>query len=532
MQLKQRYKETFKDRYGHDICDRDGHFWRFPYTDVSSALLEEVWPNPYMDRGRLADIVGAGRAEALEEASQSIGIHFRRVLNVAETDGALTDDEGAPVLVRDEQGVRITPIMYALAYEGYGEQEVFDTYEPWLHDESKEPESLDTFEWHLRQEVYTVIEGDESRKVMDYVIAWDKDGTTFTMPFALDEYARRFMYLSLCALVSLLGCRNTVYRILYPMKRELKRTKMKTSQLVIPNDAVTNALFEYGRNAIGPEQYHDGLERSIMIPTGKDSSAELTIVNKQPFDALIETYKLTPKHRFWLETAMSIAYNDGKEPVWEITGADLLKFNGWSNPYQKSAIPTMQDAYKCLDTMAYVLRLAIDTTNEQKRFDGLKSEYELRNVIDGKMRIRKFDDGTEDFALILNRAVGPDPIDAFILARYAVDKKQVVTMTRADMEFKTVKRLQIEHRMMWRYVWRRVCEQKTSNTIVFDTIFKNIGIDGITRQKRSQMLGVLHKMLKERRDQGTLTFEWNKKGNRDYSVTIRKTECSDAICGD
>lgn len=530
------WTQGFYNDYLPQIVSHDGHFWRFPYTEALEVLTSEMWPNTHITKGEASKLIGEhmGSAERGEKAyeqlvsaSQNIGVHFRKVLEVVEAEGKLQSDQGEPVLSYCEDGVCITPIVAALANDGYTLAEIFGDYEPSLLVDSQEEETEisenpEQYEWYLRRGEWKSEEIEGARIVNDYELIWGKDGEDYTvMPYELNEDAQRFMYLALYALVSLLGCKNMVYQIVYPMKRDRKKSQIRTKNRISPNDSASRGLFGRDKDYITADKYHGGREQAITIPTGKNTSVDLTIINRQSFDSLVETYQLSPIDGFWYETIVSINYNDGKEPITKMRGSDLLRFNGYVNPYQDSTRGTMKSAYDCVRKMAYTLRVAIDATNEHKRYENVAEVYKEQPIIDANVSVMRFDDGTEDFEIELNTTMGKEAFTALPFARYASDKEQIITMKRADMEFETVKRLRIEHRMMWRYVWRRVCEQKTSNTIVFDTIFRNIGLEGITKQKRSQMLGVLHKMLKERRNQGVITFDWTKNGNRDYSVTVQ-----------
>ena len=538
-QHKYEAEARFRNTYAEEINSHDGHFWRFPYTELSETLLAEQWPNPYVDAGRISDIVGEDRCNDLMSASQNIGVHFRRVLETIEADGRLTNDRGETVIVIDQnEGVRITPIVSALFDDGFGEYDIFGEYEPALlssdqEEEQQVVESPDTYEWFIKRGEWKEVDilTLEERTQSGYMLTWGQPGEgKTTMPYELDENARSLMYLSLYALVSLLDCKNVVYQILYPMKRERKHSKLRTETSLSPNDAVTNGLFNRDKNMVTADKYNCGLDNSITISTGKDTSVQLTIVNEQPPTSRTETYQLSPDDRFWYETVVSINYNDGKEPITVIRGSDLLSFNGYSNPYQENARDIIREAFRCIHKMSSILQVAIDTTEERKRYENVAESYKLQPIIDASISLMRFEDNAVDFEIELDTTHGKEAYAALPLAKYASDKGQVVVMTRSDMEFKTVKKLRLEHRKMWRYVWRRACEQKTSSTIVFDTLFRDINLEDMDRFKRGRMITTLRKMLQERRDQGRLTFKVNRKGNREYSVTVKRIDSIKDIC--
>ena len=76
--------------------------------------------------------------------------------------------------------------------------------------------------------------------------------------------------------------------------------------------------------------------------------------------------------------------------------------------------------------------------------------------------------------------------------------------------------------MMWRYCLQRAKQRKTNRKILFETMFRNIGLDGADRYKKARMLAMLRKMLDERQSGGQLTYEWHtEEGEKSaYGVTI------------
>ena len=104
---------------------------------------------------------------------------------------------------------------------------------------------------------------------------------------------------------------------------------------------------------------------------------------------------------------------------------------------------------------------------------------------------------------------------------YAYSKRQLLTFSRDDFRFDGL-RLSTEHRRMWLYVLRRLREKGTSNTIVFKTMFDEMGLDP-DRSKKSRMLKQLRAMLDMRISEHRLikSYGWNTgTANVARSVTI------------
>ena len=126
----------------------------------------------------------------------------------------------------------------------------------------------------------------------------------------------------------------------------------------------------------------------------------------------------------------------------------------------------------------------------------------------------------EDFRIELNVRNG-EPLSALPLAVYAYSKRQLLTFSRDDFRFDGL-RLSTEHRRMWLYVLRRLREKGTSNTIVFKTMFDEMGLDP-DRSKKSRMLKQLRAMLDMRISEHRLikSYGWNTgTANVARSVTI------------
>jgi len=539
----------FRDEYAPEIVAHDGHYWRFPYTEVSYALIAYELNHfaRITDDEATSDETGItkNRWEQFKKSYASVLPHFEKVLETIE-DGTFVDDDGKePIHVeRTDESVRIdiSPVISKLAENGFESIDIFGEWGDYplgaievereeVTDKDGNPIDQDVLGefyfmpdnwadegWIIVKDLRGV--GDSGLAVNEYGLL-DPNNDAL-IPFDPCDYFG-FYYLTMYALVSLLDCRKSIYSIVYPQKRRRRKSNVTTKQVVMPNDAITNAFFGRESNAIQPWDYfnHDTSKKALSVATSNNGHANVVVIHdaETTIDAAIETYRMTPEDRFWLEAICSLA----RDGYTVISGSDLLKFNGYQNPYQTSARDTMRRAYQSVRKM-HRMRIAIDTTKENsKRYPNLAKSYDEQPLVDCGWRVMRFDDESLDFEITLNLTKDGTPLGALPLAVYARDKKQLLLAKRTDFEFKTIGKLTLEHRLMWRYVLRRMKDKTTSPTIVFDTIFKNIGLENVDRQKRSKMLTVLHKMLDERKKDGTLTFTWNrdKNGRAEYSVTIR-----------
>lgn len=551
-EAENKYRTTqrnwFTEQYAPEIAERDGHYWRFPYSSVSYALIAYEL-NRFVsitDEQAIRTIrplmTGAvkpeNRWQQFIEAHDAVEGHFTKVLETIES-GTFTDDDGnEPLHVEKlDEGITIdiSPIIAALGSEGYESIDIFGNWDPPIgsveNDEPREegvyyedfimPEGWYTGSWHL---VKGPTKDEDGNEVTAYALVDNHDIVNYFDP---TEYFG-FVYLTMYALVTRMHCHKSIRAIVYPSKRSRKTRNITTKTVVMPNDTITNAFFERGANTIQPWDYfhHDKQETALSIVTGSKGKGIKTFVVINPgeettIDQAVDTYRLSPEDRFWLEAICSLA-RDGYKVI---RGSDILKFNGFSNPYRKNSTKendVMNNAYTSIRKM-WRLRIAINTTGELKGYKGLAEAYDERPIVDCNWRLLRFDDGSFDFEIILNTTNDGTALGALPLAVYAKDKKQLLFAERTDFDFKTLRGLRLESRLMWRYVLRRMYSKTMKQTIVFDTIFKNIGLEDIDRQKRSSMLATLHRMLDERRSQGVLTFAWNKKGRSEYSVTIKAT---------
>lgn len=305
-----------------------------------------------------------------------------------------------------------------------------------------------------------------------------------------------------------------------PTRRARGKGAAKVAEILSPNDIVTNALFERGPNAIQPAQYFS--DEPIEIKTGKDISAEVLIANDFELDEAIEAYRLDAYDRFWFEKVCTIAL-EGRT---EIKGSEILKLAGYKNPYKAGAISTMESAARSVDKMRRTT-VTIDTTNERAKYNKsggrLVRDISRKNIITGTLHLEKYDDGTHDFTLELHTDETGETVSALPLMQYATDKGQILMLPNDNAAFEGPEKIRptIEQRVMWSYVERRLASKSQSDTIIIETIFKNMDLKDAPKKKKEQLKGQLRKMLKNYKANGRIAnFSIKNKGTAREAVAI------------
>lgn len=240
---------------------------------------------------------------------------------------------------------------------------------------------------------------------------------------------------------------------------------------------VTNAIFERGEKGIGPAAYFS--EEPVSLPTGNGGEVLVTVAadSSIDIDAPAETYQPSDRTRFWLDPLYTLAY-EGHD---EITGSDLLKQNGISNPYSSTSQGVMRDALEHV-MRATMTIVSIDVTKEKR------NSRRGRAVVSGSIRLKPLvsadidldmlttDDGdiVRDFTVRLKYR-GDDVGDALPLAQYDRSRGMFTQVSADDVTFTGI-RLTTDDRQMWRYVLRRIKTRKQSDTILFETMWRDLEI--------------------------------------------------------
>lgn len=268
-------------------------------------------------------------------------------------------------------------------------------------------------------------------------------------------------------------------------------------EIVQPRDAVTGALYEpHRRTYIQPQNYFSG--EPILIPTGSGRSVSLTIFapDGTSIDADPADYLLSSKERDYVDAAFSYALKGYSE----VSGANILKAMGVSNPYQASAATIMNEAFSAFERLTRTL-IVLDTRNDYatEKADGKPLTISLtrRPIVNAELTIKGYGEGEgqiKDFSLHL---FDTDPAEAFTTHIYGKNKGHFATLPTNIPALKPLK-LRMIHRKMLNYTNRQITAHKPSNTILYETMFENLGIPGETsadKKRRERLKQVYRRIL-------------------------------------
>lgn len=281
----------------------------------------------------------------------------------------------------------------------------------------------------------------------------------------------------------------------------------------------------------------------VTIATGKGAAAQLSLFlapelnyNEMTMAERAE-YQLTEEDRFWLRALQSIVYDNPDET--RVYGTDILKRWGWANPYAKNSYPVMAEALKAVRKMR-VVSVAIDTTKEQgayKRNRGkVVRSVQERPIVDCLVTVEEVEtkDGksVKDFHVDLRPKEGKDATDALPTLGYALEKGQLITADSSvfvfdgveDRSGKTiapaVQHLTKDHRRMAAYVYAQAMTKKTSNVILYSTMFTSLGIE-MNKHRKSRAHKKVCEMLENWKARGIIGNWWEKmEGARVAGVVV------------
>lgn len=318
---------------------------------------------------------------------------------------------------------------------------------------------------------------------------------------------------------------------------------LRDYDVMVTTDPIAGALFDPGRDGyIEPGEWWDEEPKEIRSSKHGHIALQLRLPQGIQIDDEQAEQKLTATERFWYETAEKLA----REGRHIIRGSDMLKKNGFSNPYRKTSAPTMADAARAMVTLTG-RRIFIDTTNEYKgvKHGGmeLKRQITLRPILDGEYSFTEWGDGSKTVRDFEIRLRTDNPVDAFALLGYQLEHGMFADLPGHDDCLDHMGKLTLDNRKMWREVRRRMAIEnmpgdgvRGERRILFSTLFKTLDIPGTTRAdeaKRMRMLDMLEKMLRRAcRDDHTyrgkkikhtrLFRSWRfiERGGRRYGVEI------------
>lgn len=292
----------------------------------------------------------------------------------------------------------------------------------------------------------------------------------------------------------------------YARKSPYKRRRDDNFSLVelkVAIDPITRALFQRNRGHVTAADYWSDKPR--VIPTG-DKGRSVSLTLKSTVDGGItadeKEYVLGDRTSYWLDAVVSLA-KAGNDVI---LGSDMLKQNGYENPYSPKRASTMDEAFSAV-VMAKTTLVAIDATGETGRLRKGKRptrSMELQPILNAEIFIDEYEveeeleaeDGeaktvktrhVKDFRIVLPSGSGT--LDGLPLARQADDRDELLTIDPSEEQFTTVKRLTREERRMWRYVLKTIKSKTAKPTIVFETMFRNLELDPpeVAKTQRKQV---------------------------------------------
>lgn len=331
-----------------------------------------------------------------------------------------------------------------------------------------------------------------------------------------------------------------------PRKKHMERRKQSPSvnSIEVPTDAVTQRLFRVSKEKIEPQDYwgddsasndndkHMGPPMEISTRGGSVSLRVGTECEDIGLD--FREYGLTFQDMYWLDHVATLVYQGQNE----ITGSQILKMGGYSNPYSASSKETMRKALASCLKAAHTW-VSLDTTNENRdkrvgnyRVSGSVTMTHYANwSIDiikldkdengGNQESGEREDSLYDFTI---KTVGT-PEFVMPLMAYGRTRNQITRFDADECKFETIKRLTLEARQMWHYVMFRIRTYKpsnprTSNVIRYETMWSALDFpvpevskdkheqDGSVaiekarmnnqRKQRDRLINTLEKMLSEK----------------------------------
>lgn len=289
-------------------------------------------------------------------------------------------------------------------------------------------------------------------------------------------------------------------------KRTYQRTKDRNApasaidRLFITNDPANLAVHEHPRNGkeLSARYYFSGETLPVSMGGGGEVTLAIAASEDTDINAPESEYKLSDTTKFYLDAVYTLAFEYGQS---EMTGGDILKLLGYTNPWSDDMRETMRQAANEIDK-AIRARIMIDATKERrKKAKGKNSgpgqiarSMKFLPVVNGVISIDEYASNRYDFLLELDRP----PAESLPLGEFARERGMLVAIRPGEFKFGKM-RLTSDDRRMWRYVVKQFRSQNTSNTILLDTMWRNLEIQATTpdglRKKKQRMLDKLTRML-------------------------------------
>ncbi|MBM6868901.1 hypothetical protein [Collinsella tanakaei] len=271
-----------------------------------------------------------------------------------------------------------------------------------------------------------------------------------------------------------------------PSQRRKQSTRVKAVE--IPLDPITQQLFRISKERVEAEDYWGSDEEDkeedrelgapITIQTGNGGSVVLRVgTSQEDITTSPAEYVLGFRDGFWYDYASTLAFSGQNE----ITGAQLLKMCGYSNPYAANMRKTMSEAAAACSKAADT-KMALDTTgetrNKRKGNRRIIQSVRLTRLANWDVELLRLEgeDGEPEEVYDFTLHLHGSPEEALPLASYTHARKMLTTAEREEWSFETVKRVSLEAKQMWHYVLRRI-HDNTNKTIRFETLWDVLDFD-------------------------------------------------------
>lgn len=306
-------------------------------------------------------------------------------------------------------------------------------------------------------------------------------------------------------------------------ERKTKRRYSKTlKQVECQTDPLIKAIagrasgshFSAADYWVGPDSKEIGgvqFGRELSIKTHGEKGRALMRVAAPPTADIMShpsTYQIGARDQYFLDAAATLVF-DGRK---NISCAQLLKLCGFSNPYAENMAKTREYALNACKKARF-LPICLDVTDSECKWQG-KYQVSRSTIITtlAKWDIKETyvegeENAVKDFEIICTGS----PEEIMPLAAISREWEMITRISIEQEKFKTVK-TSMADKLAWRYIVKQVYASGMSNTIKFETMFRDLDLDNIDEEERSmspyevkrrreRVIAKLGKMLKEKCDE-------------------------------
>lgn len=312
--------------------------------------------------------------------------------------------------------------------------------------------------------------------------------------------------------------------------RRPRKAEVRNRRLVLTNTKAERTMF----GAVSPEKYitaesYDGAHE-IPLGMGKlKTETTIMLLDDQMDLATIPEERralsyLTDTQRYWLTQLQSVAADNPELPG--IYGSDVLRKAGHKKPLRPEAAETMREAAEALTACSHIHYWA-DTSGESIGYRDkrvVRSSTD-RRLVEGSVTLLEYEDGTADFYVDFEGSAHKAASQAFPLLDYAHDKRELMTLPSSifAFPFKECGTVTTTHRRMMTHIYRQAASKGLSDTILFSTMFRTLGINDTkdAEYRARKKIGRLLDYWKQTKPKVVRTWGWEKDGRKIVGVTVR-----------